>query len=109
FHKETLQIWTNLQRFFGTKLSFSTSYLPQTIGLSESMIQTLEDMTRRFCAYGLEVKDSDFFTHYWCTLIISLELEYNTSVHSSTGQTPSMLGEGWNPRLPAAILRKDLI
>ncbi|MBW0585418.1 hypothetical protein O181_125133 [Austropuccinia psidii MF-1] len=33
------------------------------------MIQTLEDMIRRFCAYGLELKDSDGFTHYWCTLI----------------------------------------
>ncbi|MBW0498052.1 hypothetical protein O181_037767 [Austropuccinia psidii MF-1] len=27
------------------------------------MIQNLEDMIRRFCAYGLEFKDSDGFTH----------------------------------------------
>ncbi|MBW0564286.1 hypothetical protein O181_104001 [Austropuccinia psidii MF-1] len=27
------------------------------------MIQTLEDMIRGFCAYGLEFKDSDGFTH----------------------------------------------
>ncbi|MBW0493393.1 hypothetical protein O181_033108 [Austropuccinia psidii MF-1] len=38
---------------FGTKLSFSTAYHPQTDGLDERMIQTLEDMIRRFCAYGL--------------------------------------------------------
>ncbi|MBW0487554.1 hypothetical protein O181_027269 [Austropuccinia psidii MF-1] len=37
-------------------------------------IQTLEDMIRRFCAYGLEFKDSDGFTHEWCTLIPALEL-----------------------------------
>ncbi|MBW0567782.1 hypothetical protein O181_107497 [Austropuccinia psidii MF-1] len=73
------------------------------------MIQTLEDMIRRFCAYGLEFKDSDGFTHDWCTLIPALELAYKTSVHSSTGQTPAMLEKGWNPRLPADTLRKDLI
>ncbi|MBW0589738.1 hypothetical protein O181_129453 [Austropuccinia psidii MF-1] len=66
-------------------------------------------MIRRFCTYGLEFKDSDGFTHDWCTLIPVLELAYKTSVHSSTGQTPAMLEKGWNPRLPADTLRKDLI
>ncbi|MBW0558392.1 hypothetical protein O181_098107 [Austropuccinia psidii MF-1] len=41
---------TNLHRLFGTKLSFSTAYHPQTDGLAERMIQTLEDMIRKFCA-----------------------------------------------------------
>ncbi|MBW0514647.1 hypothetical protein O181_054362 [Austropuccinia psidii MF-1] len=65
------------------------------------MIQFLEDMMRRFCAYELEFKDSDGFTHYCCTLIPALELAYKTSVHSSTVQTPAILEKGWNPRLPA--------
>ncbi|MBW0575982.1 hypothetical protein O181_115697 [Austropuccinia psidii MF-1] len=73
------------------------------------MILTLEDMIRRFCAYGLQFKDSDGFTYYWFTLILALELEYKTSVHSSSGQTPAMLEKGWNPRLPEDKLRKDLI
>ncbi|MBW0583442.1 hypothetical protein O181_123157 [Austropuccinia psidii MF-1] len=73
------------------------------------MIQTLEDMIRRFCAYGLEFKDSDGFTHDSCTLITTLELAYKTSVHTSTGKTPAMLEKGWNPRLQADTLRKDLI
>ncbi|MBW0562937.1 hypothetical protein O181_102652 [Austropuccinia psidii MF-1] len=73
------------------------------------MIQTLDDMIRRFSAYGLELKDSDGFTHDWFTLIPALEVEYKTSVHSSTGHTPSMLEKGWNARLPADILSKDLI
>ncbi|MBW0486852.1 hypothetical protein O181_026567 [Austropuccinia psidii MF-1] len=94
---------------FGTKLSFSTAYHPQTDVLAEIMIQTLEDMIRRFCAYGFEFKDSYGFTHDWCTLIPALELAYNTSVHSSTGQTPAMLQKGWNPRLPPDTLRKYLI
>ncbi|MBW0553736.1 hypothetical protein O181_093451, partial [Austropuccinia psidii MF-1] len=107
--KFTSALWTNLHRLFGTKLSFSTAHHPQTDGLAERIIQTLEDMIRRFCAYGLELKDSDGFTHDWCTLIPTLELAYTTSVHSSTGQTPATLEKGWNTRLPADTLRKDLI
>ncbi|MBW0536152.1 hypothetical protein O181_075867 [Austropuccinia psidii MF-1] len=39
------------------KLAFSTAYHPQTDGLAETMIQTMEDIIRRFCAYGMEHKD----------------------------------------------------
>ncbi|MBW0509241.1 hypothetical protein O181_048956 [Austropuccinia psidii MF-1] len=46
-------LWTTLHRLFGSKLSFSPAYYPQTDGLTERMIQTLEDMIRRFCAFGL--------------------------------------------------------
>ncbi|MBW0506068.1 hypothetical protein O181_045783 [Austropuccinia psidii MF-1] len=46
-------LWTNLHNLFGAKLSFSTAYHPQAGGLAEIMIQTLEDMIMRFCAYGL--------------------------------------------------------
>ncbi|MBW0591731.1 hypothetical protein O181_131446, partial [Austropuccinia psidii MF-1] len=42
--KFTAGLWENLHQLFGTKLSFSTSYHPQTDGLAERMIQTLEDM-----------------------------------------------------------------
>ncbi|MBW0517619.1 hypothetical protein O181_057334 [Austropuccinia psidii MF-1] len=74
--KITLALWTNLHNLFGTNLSFSIAYHPQADGLEERMIQTLEDMIRRFCAYGLEFKDPDGFPHHWCTLIPALELEY---------------------------------
>ncbi|MBW0530075.1 hypothetical protein O181_069790 [Austropuccinia psidii MF-1] len=70
--KFTPALWKNLHQLFGTKLSFSTAYHPQTDGLSERMIQTLEDMVRRFCAYGLEFKDFDVSTHDLCTLLPSL-------------------------------------
>ncbi|MBW0504791.1 hypothetical protein O181_044506 [Austropuccinia psidii MF-1] len=78
------ELWTNLHNLFGTKLSLSTAYHPQTNGLAEIMIHILEDMIRRFCAYGLKLKDSDGFTYYWCILIPALELAYQTSIHSST-------------------------
>ncbi|MBW0509897.1 hypothetical protein O181_049612 [Austropuccinia psidii MF-1] len=92
--KFTSEFWTNLHYLFGTKLSFSTAYHPQTDGLAERIIQTLEDMIRRFCVYGLEFKDSEDFTHDWCTLIPALELAYKASIHYSTCKTPAMLEKG---------------
>ncbi|MBW0498264.1 hypothetical protein O181_037979 [Austropuccinia psidii MF-1] len=112
-HKEdkvmdtSLLIWNRV--LFRTKLSFSTAYHLQTGGLAESMIKTLEDMVRRFCAYGLKLKYCDELTHDWCTLLPSLDLSYKTSIHASTNQNPALLEKGWNPRLPQDSLRKDLV
>ncbi|MBW0471851.1 hypothetical protein O181_011566 [Austropuccinia psidii MF-1] len=107
--KFTSELCTNLHNLLGEKLSFSTAHHPQADGLEEIMIQTSEDMIRRFCAYGLEFKDSDGFTHYWCTLIPALEIAYKTSIHSSAGKTPEILEKGWNTRLPYDTLKKDLV
>ncbi|MBW0514687.1 hypothetical protein O181_054402 [Austropuccinia psidii MF-1] len=107
--KFTSALLTSLHNWFGTMLSFSTAYHPQTDGLAERMIQTSEDMIRRFCAFGLELKDSDGFTCDWCTLIPALELAYKKSIHSSTGKTPEVLEKGWNPRLTYNTLQKDLV
>ncbi|MBW0552481.1 hypothetical protein O181_092196 [Austropuccinia psidii MF-1] len=83
------------------------AFHPQTDGLAEKIIQTLEDMVRRCCSYGLEIKYCDGLTHDWCTLLPALELEYKTSIHASTNQTPAILEKGWNPKLPQDSLRKD--
>ncbi|MBW0480085.1 hypothetical protein O181_019800 [Austropuccinia psidii MF-1] len=107
--KFTSALWTNLNRLLGTKLSFSPEYHPQSDGIAERMIQTLEDMIRRFCAYGLDFKDSDGFTHDWCTPIPALESAYKTSIHASTGKTPAMLEKGWNPQFTVDILKKELV
>ncbi|MBW0496588.1 hypothetical protein O181_036303 [Austropuccinia psidii MF-1] len=55
--KFTSALWTNLHQLFKAKLSFSAAYHPQTDGLAERMIQTLEEMVRIFYAYVLELKD----------------------------------------------------
>ncbi|MBW0510343.1 hypothetical protein O181_050058 [Austropuccinia psidii MF-1] len=107
--KFTSALCANLHQLFEIKLSFSTAYHPQTDGLAERIIQTLEDMVRRFCAYGLEFKNFDGFTHYWCTLLPALELEYRTYIHASTNQTPAILEKGWNAKLPQDFLRKELV
>ncbi|MBW0561873.1 hypothetical protein O181_101588 [Austropuccinia psidii MF-1] len=73
------------------------------------MIQNLEDMIRRFCAYGPELKYSYGFTHDWCNLIPALEFTFKTSIHASTGKTAAMLEKGWNPQLAVDTLNKDLV
>ncbi|MBW0573414.1 hypothetical protein O181_113129 [Austropuccinia psidii MF-1] len=60
--KFTSEFWPNLYDKLGTKLAFSTSYHPQTDGLAERMIQTMEDILRRLCAYGMEYKDNEGVT-----------------------------------------------
>ncbi|MBW0506889.1 hypothetical protein O181_046604 [Austropuccinia psidii MF-1] len=52
--KFTSDFWTNLYEMLGTKPAFSPAYHPQTDGLAVMMIQTMEDILGRFCAYGME-------------------------------------------------------
>ncbi|MBW0470291.1 hypothetical protein O181_010006 [Austropuccinia psidii MF-1] len=89
--KFILALWTNIHQLFGNMLSFSTSCHPQTHSLAESMIQTLEDMVRMVCAYGLELKDCVGFTHDLCTLLPALEPVYRKSIHAITNQTFAIL------------------
>ncbi|MBW0583634.1 hypothetical protein O181_123349 [Austropuccinia psidii MF-1] len=66
-------------------------------------------MVRICCAYALELKDLDGLTHDWCTLLAALEIEYKTSISSSTNKNPAILEEGWNLKLPQDFFRKDLV
>ncbi|MBW0481718.1 hypothetical protein O181_021433 [Austropuccinia psidii MF-1] len=77
--KFTSEFWTNLYDMLGTKLAFSTAYHPQTDGIAERMIQTMEDILRRFCAYGMEYKDHEGYTHDWVSLLPEVQLAYNTA------------------------------
>ncbi|MBW0530544.1 hypothetical protein O181_070259 [Austropuccinia psidii MF-1] len=65
-------------------------------------------MIRRFCAYGVDFRNSDSFNHSLYNLIPALELKYRKSINSSTGKTPAIMEKCWNPRLPYETLKKDL-
>ncbi|MBW0485096.1 hypothetical protein O181_024811 [Austropuccinia psidii MF-1] len=54
--KLTSEFWKKLYDILGTKLSFYTAYHPQPNGLAERMIQNVEDIIKRFCAYRMEYK-----------------------------------------------------
>ncbi|MBW0495968.1 hypothetical protein O181_035683 [Austropuccinia psidii MF-1] len=51
----------------------------------------MEDILRRFCAYGMEYKEHEGYTHDWVTLLPAVQLAYNTSQYSTTGKTPALL------------------
>ncbi|MBW0557165.1 hypothetical protein O181_096880 [Austropuccinia psidii MF-1] len=107
--KFTSEFWTNLYDMLGTKLAFYTAYHPQTDGLSERMILTMEDIIRRLCAYGMEYKDHVGYMHDWVTLLPAVQLAYNTNQNSITGKLPSLVEKGWNPLLPVDHLKKNLL
>jgi hypothetical protein len=107
--KFTSEFWRNLYDLCGTQLKFSTAYHPQTDGLAERIIQTLEDMIRRYCAYGMTFKDKDNYTHDWCSLLHALEYAYNSSKHSTTNKTPYELERGWTPWFPKEILMSKAV
>ncbi|MBW0527500.1 hypothetical protein O181_067215 [Austropuccinia psidii MF-1] len=72
------------------------------------MIQTMEDILRRFCAYCMKYKDHEGYTHDWVILLPEVQLAYNTGQHSTTGKTPSLVKKGWNPLLPVDNLINNL-
>ncbi|MBW0547891.1 hypothetical protein O181_087606 [Austropuccinia psidii MF-1] len=93
----------------GTKLSVSKAYHPQTDGLAERMIQTVEEVIRRFSAYGMEYKYHKGYTNDWVTLLPAIQLAYNTSQNSTTGKSPSLVEKGWNPLFPVDHWNKNLL
>ncbi|MBW0481621.1 hypothetical protein O181_021336 [Austropuccinia psidii MF-1] len=84
--KFTSEFWANLYDMLDTKPAFSTAYHPHKDGLAERMIQTMEDILRRFCAYGMEYKYHEGYTHDWVTLLPAVQMAYNTSQNSTTGK-----------------------
>ncbi|MBW0589192.1 hypothetical protein O181_128907 [Austropuccinia psidii MF-1] len=104
--KFTAEFRTNVYDMLGNNFSFYTAYHPQTDGLAERMIQTMEDILRRVCAYGMEYKDHEGYTHDWGILLPPVQLSYNTSQHSTTGKTPALVEKGWNPLYLWTTFRK---
>ncbi|MBW0536775.1 hypothetical protein O181_076490 [Austropuccinia psidii MF-1] len=57
----------------------------------------------------MEYKDHEGYTHDWVTLLPEVQLAYNTSKHSTTGKSPSLVEKGWNPLLPVDHLNRNLL
>ncbi|MBW0572352.1 hypothetical protein O181_112067 [Austropuccinia psidii MF-1] len=69
----------------------------------------MEDILRKFCAYGMEYEYHEGYTHDWVTLLPAVQMAYNTSPNSTTGKTPSLVEKGWNPLLPVDHLKKNIL
>ncbi|MBW0500827.1 hypothetical protein O181_040542 [Austropuccinia psidii MF-1] len=74
--KFTSEFWTNLYDMLGTKLSFYTAYHPHTDGLAKRMIQTMEDILRRFWRNAVEVKLTEEFSRKHPVFPVSLVKPY---------------------------------
>ncbi|RVW72778.1 Transposon Ty3-I Gag-Pol polyprotein [Vitis vinifera] len=75
----TSRFWHSLQKALGTKLSFSTTFHPQTDGQSERVIQVLEDLLRA-CILDLQGN--------WDDHLPLAEFAYNSSFQASIGMAP---------------------
>ncbi|MBW0574497.1 hypothetical protein O181_114212 [Austropuccinia psidii MF-1] len=92
----TSEFWINLYDMLGTKLASSISYHSPTDGLAERKLQTMEEIIRKFCVYGMEYKENEGYTHDWVTLLPVIQLAYSTSKPSTTGKLPSLVEKGCN-------------
>ncbi|MBW0573969.1 hypothetical protein O181_113684 [Austropuccinia psidii MF-1] len=57
----------------------------------------------------MEYKDNEGYTHSWVTLPPEVQMAYNTSQHTNTVKSPSLVEKGWNPLLPVDHLKKNLL
>ncbi|GJR34125.1 DNA/RNA polymerases superfamily protein [Tanacetum coccineum] len=89
--KFTSHFWKGLQKAWGTRLKFSTTFDLKTDGQSERTIQTLEDMLR---ACALE------WTGSWDEYLCLVEFAYNNSWHASIKAAPFELLYGRKCRAP---------
>ncbi|MBW0485778.1 hypothetical protein O181_025493 [Austropuccinia psidii MF-1] len=95
--KFTLEFWTNLYDMLGTKCEFSTAYHTQKDGSAERMIQTMEDIIRRFCAYDMEYKDNEGYTHNWVTLPPAVQQLTTQASTIPQGNHPHWQKQGGTP------------
>ncbi|GAA5918560.1 hypothetical protein JCM5296_006189 [Sporobolomyces johnsonii] len=79
----TSTFWRSLASLCGYRLQLSTSYHPQTDGLAERHIRTIEDALRRFLAFDPVWTDESGFTHDWTELLPGLEFAMNSAKHAT--------------------------
>ncbi|MBW0556356.1 hypothetical protein O181_096071 [Austropuccinia psidii MF-1] len=103
------EFWTNLYDMLVIKLAFYTAHHPPTDGLAERMIQKMEEIIKRFCAYAMAYEDHEGYTHDWVTILSEVQLDYNTSQHSTTRKSPSLVEKGWKPLLTVIHLKRNLL
>ncbi len=87
----TSNFWKELQRLLGTKLRMSTAFHPETDGQTERANRVLHEVLR----HVVDASQSN-----WDEMLAGAELAMNTSVRSSTGESPFVLSHGREAILP---------
>ena len=91
----TSTFWKALWGMLGCELRMSTAFHPQTDGVTERDIRTVQETLR---AYVSERQDD------WDLRLAQAEYVYNNGVHAATQFTPFYLNYGVHPEHPAAII-----
>lgn len=84
------KFWREVHRLLGTRLLMSTSYHPQTDGLSERTIRTISQMLR--ATVRPDQRD-------WARRVPMVEFALNSSRNASLGFAPFELTGGFMPRM----------
>ena len=92
--------WRTLWIKLGTKLSFSTTYHPQTDGQTEVVNRTLSTMLRAILKRNLKMR-KECLSH--------VEFAYNRAEHSTTKVSPFQVVYGFNPRAPIDLLPLPIV
>ncbi|MBW0493965.1 hypothetical protein O181_033680 [Austropuccinia psidii MF-1] len=72
------------------------------------MFQKIQEISRGLCAYCIEYKNNERYTHEWVNPQSEIQLPYSTSQHATPGKKPSLVDKGWSPLLPVDHLKKNL-
>lgn len=78
-----LPVWVLCEHYAMITASIH-SHHPQTDGLMQSSIQTLEGIIRRYSTFGMEYTKNEGFLHDWVTLLPGLEYAYRSTIYSTT-------------------------
>jgi hypothetical protein len=87
------RFWKALHKLFGTTLSISTAYHPQTDGQTERANRTLEQMLRHFVNYH---------QNDWDRLLPFVEFAYNDQQNASTKRSTFEVNYGFHPIKPGS-------
>jgi transposase InsO family protein len=93
----TSEIWKELFRCLKAKQNLSSSYHPQTDGITEKENDIIENCIRAFTNY----QQDD-----WNEYLPDFELAINAAISDSTGLSPYFLDTGYEPFLPLSITRE---
>ena len=92
------KFWRELWGLSGTSLRYSTAFHPQTQGIVERMNAVIGQMLRCTIHEMNEGRE-------WKKLLPIIELAINSSVNRSTGYTPFFLNYGFDPVIPAVLVK----
>ena len=92
------KFWRELWGLLGTSLRYSTAFHPQTQGIVERMNAVIGQMLRCTIHETNERRE-------WNKLLPIIELAINSSVNRRTGYTPFFLNYGFDPVVPADLIK----